>query len=47
MEGEEIRIATTGYVGIREDRASAVYRLDELVGARSRHRFQLIEWDGR
>ena len=40
--------AKTGYVGIRDSRASKrVYKLDEMVGEGSKFKFNLLEWDGK
>jgi hypothetical protein len=40
--------AKTGYVGVRDAKASKrVYRLNEMVGERSRFKFNLVEWDGK
>lgn len=47
LKGEDMRIASTGYVGIRGSRSSAVYSLRQLVGPGSRFGFDLVEWDGR
>jgi hypothetical protein len=35
-------------VGVRDAKASKrVYRLNEMVGERSRFKFNLVEWDGK
>lgn len=47
MEGEKIRIASTGYIGVRQRKSSRVYTLEELTGKGSRFGLKLIEWDGR
>lgn len=45
--GEEFPIAKTGYVAVRQSKSSTAYRLSDLVGPKSRFRFDLVEWDGR
>lgn len=47
FEGGRIRVAKTGYVGVRETASGTTYRLADLVGSGSRYRFDLFEWDGR
>ena len=39
-------MASTGYVGVREQRPKKDYTLAELVGEDSKFRFRLIQWDG-
>lgn len=44
---EDAPISKAGFVGIRDERSSAVYSLKQLVGPKSRFRFDLVPWDGR
>jgi hypothetical protein len=39
-------MASTGYVGAREQKSKKDYTLEELVGRNSKFGFCLIEWDG-
>jgi hypothetical protein len=39
-------MASTGYVGVREQKSKKDYTLEELVGRNSKFGFRLIEWDG-
>jgi hypothetical protein len=39
-------MASTGYIGLREQKSKKDYALEELVGKSSKLGFRLIEWDG-
>jgi hypothetical protein len=39
-------MASTGYLGVREQKSKRDYTLEELVGKRSKFGFRLVEWDG-
>lgn len=47
-DASKAAVSKTGFVAIREKkRARKQYRLDEVVGERSKHKFRKVEWDGR
>jgi hypothetical protein len=39
-------MASTGYIGLREQNSKKIFTLEELVGEKSKFHFQLIGWDG-
>jgi hypothetical protein len=43
---KKTNMASTGYVGLREQKSKKDYPLEELVGRNSKLGFRLIEWDG-
>jgi hypothetical protein len=46
----DIPISAPGYIGLRdknEEKDCTEYRLENVVGERSRFRFKLLKWDGR
>jgi hypothetical protein len=43
---KKTNMASTGYIGRREQRSGKVYPLEDLVGENSIFRFLLIHWDG-
>ncbi|KDR65472.1 hypothetical protein GALMADRAFT_43520, partial [Galerina marginata CBS 339.88] len=45
-DAKKIKIASTGYIGVRGKNSAQTFRLDELVGENSRFKFDLVEWDG-
>lgn len=47
FDSKGIRMATTGYVGVREGKTAVIYRLDQLVGDGSAFGFRVHAWNGR
>ena len=39
-------MASTAYIGLREQKSKKEYTLEELVGEKSKFGFRLVEWDG-